>query len=308
MGLLDFNRRLFAPLQRNLLLSQNNTGRFADAVNNAKKSVPQGNLEQEKDGRVDHTIQRGEMLGTIAPLYDQGVPDLLATNPNIVNPDMINEGASLRVLDKERRTSLETINSLQEDVNNAASPSEKDEKTKPLKLAVSTDLSSAAKNGAYTPATLKTNLDQREADLIALGPRTEAYKTMVKQERYTVETSLNDVFKPLSSAITAAQQDPSKWGQVQAELTRQFEELAKGTPDRGEAAINSARETLKTYGPSDPKFLEMLDGAGHEILVARPARAVQESFKKSDSPFQGLDHETCARSGWKMAPARPQRP
>lgn len=287
MGLLDFNRRLIAPFQRSFPL-QNDEG-FTAAVNKAKKPVPQGNPEQEQDGSIDHTIKRGEMLGTIAPLYDQGVPDLLATNPNITDPDIINEGASLRVLDKERRTSLETINSIQGDIDKASSPAEKDEKTKALKLAVSTDLMSAVKNGAFTPASLKDNLDQREADLIALGPQTEAYKTTVRDERKTVETSLNDVFKPLSGAITAAQQDPSKWGQVQAELTTQFETLAKGTPDNGEAAINAARETLKTYGPSDAKFVEMLDAAGHEILVARPARAVQDAFKKGESNFHGLE-------------------
>ncbi|MGH6861928.1 MAG: LysM peptidoglycan-binding domain-containing protein, partial [Phyllobacterium sp.] len=207
MGLLDFNRRLFAPLQRNLFLPQQ-INLFTHAVQKAKDKppVPQGNPEQEPDGRLDHKIQKNETLSGIAPQYKQTVPDILFTNPYIQDPDAINEGASLRVLSEERRTSLETINSLQTDVDKAASPGEKDEKTKALKLAVNTDLISAAEHGAYTPGTLKTNLDEREADLVALGPQTEAYKTIVQDERKTIETNLNAVFEPLSPAITAAQQ------------------------------------------------------------------------------------------------------
>jgi hypothetical protein len=253
--------------------------------------VPQGNPEKEQDGRVDHKIKKDETLSGIAPLYEQSVPDILLTNPTIRNPDVIDEGGSLRILSEERRTSLETIAELQADSDKAASPAEKDEKTKALKLAVQTDLQSAGKNQAYTPDKLKTSLDQREADLIALGPNTDEYKKLVQSERKTVESNLNAVFEPISKLVTAAQKNSAEWGKVQSELTDQFAKLAKGAPDGGEAAINSARETLKTFGPSDKGFVEALDASGQEILVNRPAKRVQDAFREGKNDFKGFDGE-----------------
>lgn len=298
MGILDFNRRLFAPLQRNLFLPEApKTDLFANAVQKAKQpSVPQGNPEKEHDGRIDHTIRKNETLSGIAPLYEQSVPDIMLTNPYIRDADVINEGASLRVLNEERRTSLETIKDLQTDVDKAASPGERDEKTKALKLAVQTDFRSAGKNQAYTPGTLKIHLDERQADLVALGPQTESYKNLVLEERKNIETSLNAVFEPLRNSITAAQQDPAKWGQVQGELVRQFETLAKNAPDGGEAAINSAREVLKEFGPSDKGFVDALDASGREILVNRPAQRVQDAFREGKNDFKGIDGENEAQS------------
>ncbi|WP_234782285.1 LysM peptidoglycan-binding domain-containing protein [Sinorhizobium americanum] len=251
--------------------------------------MPQGNPEKEQDGRVDHKIKKDETLSGIAPLYEQSVPDILLTNPTIRNPDVIDEGGSLRILSEERRTSLETIAELQADADKATSPADKDEKTKALKLAVQTDLQSAGKNEAYTPEKLKTSLDQREADLIALGPKTDEYKKLVQSERKTVESNLNAVFEPLSKLVNAAQQNPAEWGKVQTELTDQFAKLAKDAPDGGEAAINSARETLKTFGPSDKGFVEALDASGREILVNRPAKRVQDAFREGKNDFKGFD-------------------
>ncbi len=298
MGILDFNRRLFAPLQRNLFLPQApKTDLFSNAVQKAKQpSVPQGHPEKEKDGRIDHTIRKNETLSGIAPLYEQTIPDIMLTNPYIRDADVINEGDTLRVLNEERRTSLETINQLQTDVDKAASPGEKDEKTKALKLAVHTDLESAGKNQAYTPGTLKVYLDERQADLVALGPQTEDYKNLVLEERKNVETNLNAVFEPISKSITAAQQNPARWGEVQGELVRQFETLAKDAPDGGEAAINSAREVLKTFGPADKGFIDALDASGREILVNRPAQRVQDAFREGKNDFKGLDGENEAQS------------
>ncbi|QND54433.1 LysM peptidoglycan-binding domain-containing protein (plasmid) [Phyllobacterium sp. 628] len=258
-------------------------------INSSQKPfTPQGDPEQEVDGRVDHRIQKTENLDGIARVYNQARSDILEFNP-IPDANRINEGGSLLVLSKERRTSLETINSLQADVDKAVSPAEKDDKTRALKLAVNTDLLSAAKNGGYAPETLKLYLDQRQGDLEALGPKTGAYKTIVSDERKAVEDGFNAVFKPLSSSITAAQQDPSRWGDVQTEITRQFETLAKDAPDGGEAAINNARETLKLYGPADIKFTDALDASGYEVLVGKPARSVQEAYSKGENKFNGLN-------------------
>ncbi|RZS77381.1 hypothetical protein EV217_4742 [Phyllobacterium myrsinacearum] len=251
--------------------------------------MPQGNPEQETDGRVDHRIRRNETLDGIARVYNQAQPDILAFNGSIADANRINEGASLLVLSKERRTSLETIKALQADIDKAASPAEKDAKTKTLRLAVNTDMLSAAKNGGYAPETLKLHLDQRQADLEALGPKADSYKTIVADERKAVEEGFNAVFKPLSASITAAQQNSSGWGDVQAEITRQFETLAKDAPDGGEAAINSARETLKIYGPADSKFTDALDASGYDVLVAKPARRVQDAYAKGENKFNGLD-------------------
>jgi hypothetical protein len=298
MGILDFNRRLFAPLQRNLFLPEApKSDLFANAVQKAKQpSVPQGDPEKQHDGRIDHTVRKNETLSGIAPLYEQSVPDIMLTNPYIRDADAINEGASLRVLSEERRTSLETIKDLQTDVDKAASPGERDEKTKALKLAVQADFRSAGKNQAHTPGTLKIHLDERQADLVALGPQTEGYKTLVQEERKNIETSLNAVFEPLSKSITAAQQDPARWGDVQTELVRQFETLAKNAPDGGEAAINSAREVLKEFGPSDKGFTDALDASGREILVNRPAQRVQDAFREGKNDFKGLNGANEAQS------------
>ncbi|TCN34006.1 hypothetical protein EV184_102317 [Sinorhizobium americanum] len=291
MGILDFNRLMRTTLHRaTAALHDPKASQFSDAVKKAKQpSVPQGNPEKEQDGRVDHKIKKDETLSGIAPLYEQSVPDILLTNPTIRNPDVIDEGGSLRILSEERRTSLETIAELQADADKATSPADKDEKTKALKLAVQTDLQSAGKNEAYTPEKLKTSLDQREADLIALGPKTDEYKKLVQSERKTVESNLNAVFEPISKLVNAAQQNPAEWGKVQTELTDQFAKLAKDAPDGGEAAINSARETLKTFGPSDKGFVEALDASGREILVNRPAKRVQDAFREGKNDFKGFD-------------------
>ncbi len=262
------------------------------AGNNSQKPfAPQGNPEQETDGRVDHRIQGTENLGGIARSYNQAPSDILEFSDPIPDINRINAGDSLLILSKERRTSLETIKALQEDIDKAASPAEKDDKTRALKLAVNTDMLSAAKNGGYAPDTLKLYLDQRQADLEALGPKTDSYKTIVAEERKAVEDGFNDIFKPLSAAITAAQQDPARWDDVKTEITRQFEALTKDTPDGGETAINSARETLKLYGPADSKFTDALDASGYEVLVGKPARNVQEAYSKGENKFNGLDGE-----------------
>ncbi|AFL50750.1 LysM peptidoglycan-binding domain-containing protein [Sinorhizobium fredii] len=293
MGIFDFNRLLRTSFHRNTAaLHDPKASQFSDAVQKAKKPlVPQGNPEKEQDGRVDHKIKRDETLTGIAPLYEQSIPDILLTNPAIRNPDVISEGESLRILSEERRTSLETIKDLHADIDKASSPADKDEKTKALTLAIETDLQSAGKNQAYTPEKLKASLDQREADLIALGPDTDAYKKLVQGERKSVETNLNAVFEPISKLVTAAQQNPAEWQKVQTELTGQFEKLAKNAPDGGEAAINSARETLKAFGPTDKGFLEALDASGREVLVNRPAKRVQDAFREGKNDFKGFDGE-----------------
>lgn len=292
MGLFD-RSRLFSPLLRNPVFNPAapaNTDVFSKAVQKAKKpDVPQGNPEQEKDGRIDHDISRGETLTGIAPLYRQEIPDILLTNPEIRNPDLIYEGGSLRILSEERRTSLQTIKNLQGEANAATDQAIKQDKINALKVAVNTDLISAAANGAYTPATLKNFLDERQNDLVALGPKDDSYKTLIEGERKTIETDLNAVFAPLSEKIIVAQDNPAKWPEVQAEITNQFDQLAKGAPDKGEAAINRARETLKQFGPEDPNFVQALDASGHEILVARPAKTVQDAYRKGEYAFSGGD-------------------
>ncbi|QFI69795.1 LysM peptidoglycan-binding domain-containing protein [Sinorhizobium alkalisoli] len=291
MGIFDFNRLLRTSLHRNMAaLHDSKASQFSDAVQKARKSlVPQGKPEQEQDGRVDHKIRKDETLTGIAPLYEQSIPDILLTNPAIRNPDVINEGESLRILSEERRTSLETIKELHTDIDKASSPAGKDEKSKALKLAIQTDLQSAAQNQAHTPEKLKSSLDQREVDLIALGPDTDAYKKLVQEERKSVETDLNAVFEPIGKLVANAQQNPAEWQKVQTELTGQFERLAKDAPDGGEAAINSARETLKAFGPADKGFLEALDASGREILVNRPAKRVQDAFRDGKNDFKGFD-------------------
>jgi hypothetical protein len=293
MGILDFNRLMRTTLHRaTAALHDPKARQFSDAVQKAKQpSGPQGDPEKERDGRVDHKIKKDETLTGIAPLYEQAIPDILLANPTIRNPDVINEGASLRILSEERRTSLETIKELQADIDKVSSPAEKDEKTNALKLAVQTDLQSAGKNQAHTPEKLKTFLDQREADLIALGPDTDAYKKLVQGERKSVEADLNAVFEPISKLVTAAQQNPAAWQKVQTELTGQFEKLAKDSHDGGEAAINSARETLRAFGPTDKGFLDALDASGREILVNRPAKRVQDAFRDGKNDFKGFEGE-----------------
>jgi hypothetical protein len=289
--LFDFSRRRLAPfpLLTNLPASATPV-LFNQAVKKAKEpEKPQGNPEQEKDGRIDHDIRKGETLTGIAPLYQQKIPDILLTNPEIHNPDLINEGGSLRILSEERRTSLETIKNLNAEAKAATDPATKEEKNNALKTAINADLLTAAENNAYKPADLKTLLDAREKDLVALGPQDKNFKTLVEGERKSVETNLNEVFAPLSDKITAAQKDPAKWPEVQTEITRQFEQLAKDSPDKGETAINRARETLKQFGPEDAQFTKALDASGHEILVARPAKAVQDAYRSGKYEFSGGD-------------------
>lgn len=257
---------------------------FTDALTRAKDK-PQGDPEKDPNGEIDHRILQGQTLGRIGPLYHQDVADLTLTN-KIDDPDLIYAGDSLRVLSTERRTSLRTILSLQKDLDAAKTPEEKTAKEKALRTAVNADLMQAAEHQGFDPAGLKTALDDRGADLTELGPEDKDFARIVGEERQAVEGNINGLFQPLAGKIAAARKDPAQWPEVQAELVRQFESLAKGGPER-EAAINRARDTLRLFGPDDAKFQQAVDDAGREILVVRPAKAVVDAYHSGEVPFSG---------------------
>ena len=285
MGEYDFRsgRRLTPPLL--FPVSGPRTGPlFTEALARAKDK-PQGDPEKDPDGEIDHRILQGQTLGGIGPLYQQNVADLTLTN-KIADPDLIYAGNSLRVLSTERRTSLRTILSLQKDLDAAKSPEEKSAKEKALRTAVNADLMQAAEHRGFDPAGLKGALDDRSGDLTELGPENAGFAKILREERQTVEGNINGLFQPLAGKIAAARKDPAQWPEVQAELVRQFDGLAKGGPER-EAAINRARDTLRLFGPDDAKFQQAVDDAGREILVVRPAKAVQDSYRSGEVSFGG---------------------
>lgn len=258
---------------------------FADALEQAGYK-PQGNPETEADGKVDHHVEEGQTLTGIGSLYDQQVPDLQLTNPEITNPDLIHTDDSLRVLSTERRTSLKTILTLQAELRAAATPEDKAAKEKALRTAVNADLAQAAEHQGFDTTGLKTTLDDRAADLTTLGPKDGDFSRIVGEERQAFEGSLNEMFKPLADKIAAGQKDGGKWPEVKAELVHQFEGLAKDPLER-EAAINRARETLRLFGPTNSDFQQAVDDAGREILVLRPAKAIQDAYANGEVPFKG---------------------